>query len=116
MFKRSLLIMVAITLALSLAAFSHTGTTRAADATTTPTPAPTATNVVAQLGSGGTHLSFWNGLTGSDGSTMADLLSGFVKDHPEISVTMEEIPWDTLYPKLQTALVGGTPPDVVILH
>ncbi len=116
MFKRSLLIMVAITLALSIAAFSHTGTTRAADATTTPTPAPTATNVVAQLGSGGTHLAFWNGLTGSDGSTMADLLAGFVKEHPEISVTMEEIPWDTLYPKLQTALVGGTPPDVVILH
>src|SRR5258707_14695916 len=47
---------------------------------------------------------------------MSDLLSGFVKEHPEISVTMEEIPWYTLYPKLQTALVGGTPPDVVILH
>ncbi|MHB8627573.1 MAG: ABC transporter substrate-binding protein [Aggregatilineales bacterium] len=116
MFKRSLLIMVAITLALSIAAFSHSGGALAADATVTPTPAPTATNVVAQLGSGGTHLAFWNGLTGSDGSTMADLLAGFVKEHPEISVTMEEIPWGTLYPKLQTALVGGTPPDVVILH
>jgi len=108
--------MLAITLALSFAAFSHSGGALAADATVTPTPAPTATNVVANLGSGGTHLAFWNGLTGSDGSTMADLLTGFVKDHPEISVTMEEIPWDTMYPKLQTALVGGTPPDVVIMH
>jgi len=107
--------MVAITLALSIATFSHSNTL-AADATTTPTPAPTATNVVANLGSGGTHISFWNGLTGSDGATMTSILANFVKDHPEISVTMEEIPWGTMYPKLQTAFVGGTPPDVVIMH
>jgi ABC-type glycerol-3-phosphate transport system substrate-binding protein len=29
---------------------------------------------------------------------------------------MEQIPWDTLYPKLQAAFVAGAPPDVFILH
>src|SRR5579859_6666542 len=82
MFKRSLLIMFAITLALSVATFSHSRGTLAADATVTPPPPlPTATNIPpVNLGSGGTHLAFWNGLTGSDGSTMSDLLAGFVKD------------------------------------
>jgi ABC-type glycerol-3-phosphate transport system substrate-binding protein len=116
MFKRTFLAALAVATTAAMAFVAMPKNTFAADATATSTPAPTATNVVAQLGSGGTHLSFWNGLTGSDGSTMADLLAGFVKEHPEISVTMEEIPWDTLYPKLQAAMVGGTPPDVVILH
>jgi len=83
----------------------------------TPVPPPTPTDIPAiELGSGGIHLSFWNGLTGSDGATLSDMLGGFVKDHPEISVTMEEIPWNTLYTKLQAAFVAGTPPDVFILH
>jgi len=34
----------------------------------TPVPLPTATDIPAvELGTGGTHISFWNGLTGSDG-------------------------------------------------
>src|SRR6185295_13325775 len=83
----------------------------------TPTPFPTATPVPAfELGSGGTHITFWNGLTGSDGATLVDMLQGFIKDHPEVSVTMEEIDWGILYPKLQAAFVAGTPPDVIILH
>jgi ABC-type glycerol-3-phosphate transport system substrate-binding protein len=96
-------------------ALSFAGTS-AQDATAVPTAIPPTDIPPIELGSGGTHLAFWNGLTGSDGATMSDLLAGFVKDHPEISVTMEEIPWDTLYPKLQAAFVAGTPPDVVILH
>jgi len=113
MFKRSTLVGVAAAALMGLTLSA--GAIFAQDAT--PVPLPTATTVPpSELGTGGTHISFWNGLTGSDGSTMSDLLAGFVKDHPEISVTMEEIPWDTLYPKLQTAFVAGTPPDVVILH
>jgi len=116
MFKRSLLAALAFTTTAAMALVAMPRNSYAADSTSTPTPAPTATNVVANVGSGGTHLAFWNGLTGSDGSTMADLLAGFVKDHPEISVTMEEIPWDNMYTKFQAAMVGGTPPDVVIMH
>src|SRR5258708_7296568 len=118
MFKRSSLTRISLVLVVATMVFALVGplSVRADNPTATPTPAPSPTNVGTEPGSGGIHLAFWNGLTGSDGSTMSDLLSGFVKEHPEISVTMEEIPWDTLYPKLQTALVGGTPPDVVILH
>jgi ABC-type glycerol-3-phosphate transport system substrate-binding protein len=74
------------------------------------------TPIVADLGSGETHVSFWNGLTGSDGVTMNAMLEAFVVDHPEFTVTTEIIPWNTLYAKLQTAFVAGTPPDVFLLH
>lgn len=83
----------------------------------TPVPLPTATDIPpVELGSGGTHISFWNGLTGSDGVTLIDMLTPFTKDHPEISVTVEQIPWNTLYTKLQAAFVANQPPDVIILH
>ncbi len=85
----------------------------AQDATATPAP-PTA--IVSELGTGGTHISFWNGLTGSDGVTLIDMLGPFAAAHPEVSVTVEQIPWGTLYTKLQAAFVAGQPPDVIILH
>jgi ABC-type glycerol-3-phosphate transport system substrate-binding protein len=113
MFKRSTLIglllvvlMTGIVFSLSLVSVG------AQDAT----PAPTPTAIVSELGTGGTHLAFWNGLTGSDGETMASMLANFVADHPEISVTTEVIPWDNLYTKLQAAFVAGEPPDVFLLH
>jgi ABC-type glycerol-3-phosphate transport system substrate-binding protein len=82
----------------------------------TATPAPTETPLVTDLGTGGLHISFWNGLTGSDGTTLNAMLAEFVKDHPEISVTTEIIPWNTLYTKLQTAFVAEQAPDMFLLH
>jgi ABC-type glycerol-3-phosphate transport system substrate-binding protein len=78
--------------------------------------APTATPIVADIGSGGTHISFWNGLTGSDGVTLNEMLAQFAEANPDISVTVEMIVWNTLYQKLQTAFVAGTQPDVFLLH
>jgi ABC-type glycerol-3-phosphate transport system substrate-binding protein len=86
---------------------------------TTPTTAqdaPTATPIVAEVGSGGTHISFWNGLTGSDGVTLNAMLAQFAEENPDISVTVEMIIWNTLYQKLQTAFVADDPPDVFLLH
>lgn len=80
------------------------------------TPVPTETPIVTELGTGGTHISFWNGLTGSDGVTLNAMLADFVVAHPEISVTTEIIPWGTLYTKLQAAFVAGQPPDMFLLH
>ncbi len=80
------------------------------------TPVPTETPIVAEIGTGATHISFWNGLTGSDGVTLNEMLAKFAEENPEISVTVEMIAWNTLYQKLQTAFVAGTYPDVFLLH
>ncbi len=77
---------------------------------------PTATPIVADIGSGGTHISFWNGLTGSDGVTLNEMLGKFAEENPDVSVTVEMIIWNTLYQKLQTAFVAEEPPDVFLLH
>jgi len=115
MFKRTMFISLALTLvmAMVLVSMPMRGTFAAGE---TPTPAPTATPLVTDLGSGGTHISFWNGLTGSDGTTLNEMLTQFVKENPDVSVTTEIIPWGTLYTKLQAAFVAGQPPDLFLLH
>lgn len=80
----------------------------------TPVPEPTA--IVAEMGTGSTHISFWNGLTGSDGVTLNAMLEQFIADNPDLSVTTEIIPWGTLYTKLQAAFVAGQGPDVFMVH
>ncbi len=72
--------------------------------------------VVTELGSGGTQITFWNGLSGSDGVTLNAMLEQFVAENPDVSVRTEIIDWGTLYPKLQAAFVAGDPPDVFVLH
>ena len=84
------------------------GTTFAQDATATPAP------IV--LGTGSIQISMWDGLTGSDGSTMNQMEAKFVEENPDYTIVDEEINWDTLYPKLQAAFVANTPPDVFIVH
>lgn len=74
------------------------------------------TSIVTNLGEGGTNISFWNGLTGSDGETLNAMIADFVAANPDISVTVETVDWNTLYTKLQAAFVAGNPPDVFILH
>jgi ABC-type glycerol-3-phosphate transport system substrate-binding protein len=111
MSKRSTLLGIALVLLLAVAMFSMSlSTTMAQDVAPTETPA------ITELGTGGTHISFWNGLTGSDGVTLNAMLAQFVQEHPEISVTTEIIGWNTLYTKLQAAFVAGQPPDMFLLH
>jgi ABC-type glycerol-3-phosphate transport system substrate-binding protein len=120
MFKRSLLVSLVFVLALLfIVASAPQYSTRAQDPTATPTLAPavpTATPAVADIGTGAMRISFWNGLTGSDGVTLNAMLAQFVKENPDISVTTEIIGWQNLYTKLQTAFVAGQPPDMFLLH
>ena len=44
------------------------------------------------------------------------MLTQFVAENPDISVTTEIVDWNTLYTKLQAAFVAGTPPDLIMLH
>jgi len=74
------------------------------------------TPIVASFGEGDISISFWNGLTGSDGETLNAMLAEFVAENPDISVTTEIVDWNTLYTKLQAAFVAGNPPDVFMLH
>ncbi len=113
MAKRSSLFSFVLVVMTVLALFVMSlGGTFAQDAT----PAPTETPIVTALGSGSMHISFWNGLTGSDGVTLNAMLADFVEENPDISVTTEIIPWGTLYTKLQAAFVAGQPPDMFLLH
>ena len=103
MFKRSSffgVLLAALTVVMLLAV--SLSATSAQDAT----PVPTETPIVAELGSGGLHISFWNGLTGSDGVTLNDMLAKFAAENPDISITVEMIAWNTLYQKLQTAFAA----------
>ncbi|MBI5668650.1 MAG: ABC transporter substrate-binding protein [Chloroflexi bacterium] len=77
---------------------------------------PTPTPIVAEAGSGGTQIVFWNGLTGSDGVTLNEMTKKFAEENPGYSVRTESMVWDVLYQKLQAALVAGDAPDVVVMH
>lgn len=112
MLKRSTLLTVVLAVVAMFA--MSLGSTFAQDAT--PVPPPTSTPAVADMGQGGTHIAFWNGLTGSDGVTLNDMLAQFVQDNPDISITTEIVDWGTLYPKLQAAFVAGQPPELILLH
>jgi len=109
MFKRLALIAASLVLVtVMLVASMSMGTVQAQEPTETP--------ITAEIGTGATHISFWNGLTGSDGVTLNEMLAKFAEENPDISVTVEMIAWNTLYQKLQTAFVAGTYPDMFLLH
>ncbi|HLV33662.1 MAG TPA: ABC transporter substrate-binding protein [Spirillospora sp.] len=110
MSKRSLIFSLYLIFMLVLALSIPLGSTIAQD-DVEPTP------IVSTFGEGAAiQISFWNGLTGSDGVTLNAMLAEFSEQHPDIGVTTEIIPWNTLYAKLQAAFVADQPPDVFLLH
>jgi ABC-type glycerol-3-phosphate transport system substrate-binding protein len=68
------------------------------------------------MGTGATHISFWNGLTGSDGVTLNEMLAQYATENTDISITTEIIPWLTLYTKLQAAFVADEAPDLFLIR
>lgn len=44
------------------------------------------------------------------------MAEGFMKQNPDINVTVETVPWDDYWTKLQAAAQGGDMPDVVVMH
>ncbi len=49
---------------------------------------------------------------GSEGEAVAKLVPAFTRDHPDIRVRVQSIPWSAAHEKLLTAFVGESLPDV----
>lgn len=57
-------------------------------------------------------LTMWTGFTGGDRGAYEDLVKTFNDTHPNIQVTMEIQPWDTIGQKLPAAWATGQGPDL----
>lgn len=114
--KRLFLVAAFVVLLVATLMFSSSIGYIQAQGDATPTPLPTATPAIAEMGTGDTHISFWNGLTGSDGVTLNEMLAQYAIENTDISITTEIIPWATLYTKLQAAFVANEAPDVFLIR
>lgn len=63
-----------------------------------------------------TALRFWHGFTSKDGEMMLQLVRRFNREHPEIDVQVQRIPWGTYYNKLFVAGLADRAPDVFVSH
>lgn len=58
------------------------------------------------------ELSLWTGFTGGDRGAYEGIVESFNASHPQIQVTMEVQPWDTIAQKLPAAWATGQGPDL----
>jgi len=57
-------------------------------------------------------LTMWTGFTGGDRAAYEGLVKDFNSSHPDIQVTMDVQPWDTIAQKLPSAWATGQGPDL----
>ena len=60
-----------------------------------------------------TTLRIW--AMGREGEVLSQLVPGFEKEHPNIHVEVQQIPWTAAHEKLLTAYVGEATPDIAML-
>src|SRR5258705_12450160 len=60
-----------------------------------------------------TTLRIW--AVGREGEVLSQLIPGFEKEHPNIHVEVQQIPWTAAHEKLLTAYVGDATPDIAML-
>ena len=58
-------------------------------------------------------LTFWG--MGREGEAVAQLIPAFEREHPDIRVDVQQLPWKAAHQKLLTAFAGDTTPDVAQL-
>jgi multiple sugar transport system substrate-binding protein len=58
------------------------------------------------------NLTVWTGFTGGDRPGYAQIVKDFNASHPDIHVTMDVQPWDTIQQKLPSAWLTGQGPDL----
>lgn len=62
------------------------------------------------------ELSYWVPFSGSDGEFMEGMVRQFNEEHEDIQVEFMNNNWDDYYPKLRTALVSNSAPDIAVSH
>ncbi|HUQ98775.1 MAG TPA: sugar ABC transporter substrate-binding protein [Gemmatimonadaceae bacterium] len=60
-----------------------------------------------------TTLRIW--AMGREGEVLSQLTPGFEKEHPNVHVEVQQIPWTAAHEKLLTAYVGDATPDIAML-
>ncbi|WP_174264806.1 sugar ABC transporter substrate-binding protein [Phytoactinopolyspora halotolerans] len=58
-------------------------------------------------------ISIW--AQGTEGEALPEFLEEFEAENPDVSVNVTAIPWDSAQNKYQTAIAGGTTPDIGML-
>jgi multiple sugar transport system substrate-binding protein len=61
----------------------------------------------------GTTVRLW--AMGREGEVVSQLIPAFEKEHPDIHVQVQQIPWTAAHEKLLTAFVGDATPDIAML-
>ncbi len=77
---------------------------------------PADSEPAADGGKGPVRLTMWTGFTGGDRGAYEDLVTTFNAAHPDIQVTMEVQPWDTISQKLPAAWATRRGPDLATPH
>ncbi|MGQ4363548.1 sugar ABC transporter substrate-binding protein [Streptomyces sp. SAS_272] len=90
---------VCVAAALVLAACGRSGN----DASSTPTASVASGKVTGTI-------TLW--AQGAEGEKLPTLLKGFEKENPGVKVKVTAIPWADAHSKYQTAIAGGTTPDI----
>jgi len=69
-----------------------------------------------QSGGDVTTLQFWELFSGGDGDAFESIINKFNAEHDDIQVEPQHTEWNQYYGKLFSALTGGNPPDLCIIH
>ena len=68
-------------------------------------------------GGSGQIVHFWNLFGGGDGARLSDMQSNFVDSNPNLELESTTLTWGApYYTKLSMSTVGGSPPEVAVLH
>ena len=66
---------------------------------------------------GNKTVSFWHLFGGGDGERLTEIMADIASEHPDSDVRELILPWgNPYYTKLALAAVGGSPPDVAVIH
>lgn len=74
--------------------------------------AGTSADTASDLSSGPAKGSITVWAQGTEGEALTDFIKPFEKANPDVTVTVTPIPWDSAQNKYQTAIAGGTTPDI----